>query len=161
MYKKDQTVLNLKVLVLVLVTFFSINSLALTPEAVEGKALYPSCHVCHNPEMEKPLGPPMWGVQRRYKRNTLDKDDFVQTMAAFVKEPTLEKAIHDEALKQLGLMPALPMPDELLTKIATYIFEVKFAPPCTHWQIAVKRATEKGDKEHASKDQRQLDRYCN
>lgn len=141
-------------------TLLSVNSFALSPEATEGKSLYPACHVCHNPEMEKPLAPPMWGVQRRYKKNSLDKEDFINSMTSFVKEPTLEKAIHDEALRQLGLMPALPMPEDLLKKISTYIFEEQFLPPCTHWKIAVKNAKIRGDAEHAAKDQRMLKRFC-
>ena len=139
----------------------TMNSHALSPEAIEGKSLYPACHVCHNQEMDPPLGPPMWGVQRRYKRGTLDEDDFVQSMVNFVKAPTLENAIHDEAVEQLGLMPPLPLPDDMLKKIAFYILEEPFPPPCAHWKIAVKRATERGDPEHAQKDQNMLNRFCN
>lgn len=139
---------------------FATNIYALSPKALEGKSLYPTCHVCHNQEMDPPLGPPMWGVQRRYKNNSLDKEDFVQSMVNFVKAPTLETAIHDQAVEQLGLMPPLPLPDAMLAKISTYILEEKFPPPCAHWAIAVKRAIAKGDPEHAKKDQQMLDRYC-
>ena len=147
--------------VFLLASLFSTSGMALSPEAIEGKSLYPTCHVCHNQEMDPPLGPPMWGIQRRYKNNTIDDEDFVQSMVDFVKNPTLEIAIHDIAVEQMGLMPPLPLPDELLKKISTYILEEQFPPPCAHWAIAVKRATEKGDLEHAKKDQRMLDRFCN
>lgn len=78
-----------------------------------------------------------------------------------VLKPLKEKAIHDEALAQLGLMPALQMPDDLLKKIAAYIFDEQFLPPCTHWEIAVVNARARGNVEHAAKDQRMLQRYCN
>lgn len=81
-------------------------------------------------------------------------------MVTFVKAPSLETAIHDEAIKQLGLMPPMPLPDEMLQKIATYIFEEKFPPPCEHWEIAVKRAEERGDAEHAKKDKMMLEQFC-
>ena len=145
---------------LIVLLAFSSNSNALSPTADEGKSLYPACHVCHNQAMDPPLGPPMWGVQRRYKNNTLDNEDFVNSMVTFVKAPSLETAIHDEALKQLGLMPPMPLPDGMLHKIATYILEEKFPPPCEHWEIAVKRAEKKGDAEHAKKDKMMLDRFC-
>ena len=106
------------------------------------------------------MGPPMWGVQRRYKNGTIDDDDFVESMVNFVKKPSLEDARHDMAIEQMGLMPALPLPDTMLKNIAIYILEEKFPPPCTHWEIAVKRATKTGDIEHAKKDQRMLDRFC-
>ena len=145
---------------LIVLLAFSSNSNALSPTADEGKSLYPACHVCHNQAMDPPLGPPMWGVQRQYKNNTLDNEDFVNSMVTFVKAPSLETAIHDEALKQLGLMPPMPLPDEMLHKIATYILEEKFPPPCEHWGIAVKCAEKKGDVEHAKKDKMMLERFC-
>ena len=85
------------------------------------------------------------------QKNTIDDEDIVQSMANFVKKPTLETAIQDMALEQMGLMPAVPLPDELLKKIATYILEEQFPPPCAHWTMAVKRATEKGDLEACKK----------
>ena len=150
-----------QLLILVSAALYTVNSNALSPDAVEGKDLYPACHVCHNQAMDPPLGPPMWGVQRRYKRDTLDNEDFVKSMVSFVKAPTMESAIHDEAVVQLGLMPPMPLPDEILNKIATYILEENFLPPCDHWRIAAKRAEEKGDIEHAKKDKNQLKRFCN
>ena len=36
-------------------------------------------------------------------------------------------------IKTLGLMPAMPLPDDMLKSIGTYIYEEEFAPPCTHW----------------------------
>ncbi|MCW9013122.1 MAG: cytochrome C [Gammaproteobacteria bacterium] len=140
--------------------FISANSFALSADAIEGKQFYPSCHVCHDQSLDPPLGPPMWGVQRRYKNNTIDDEDFVQSMVDFVKAPTPEKAIHNEAVKQLGLMPPLPLPDDILKKIATYILEEHYSPPCAHWEIAVKRASNRGDLEHAKKDQLMLERFC-
>ncbi|MCB1758239.1 MAG: cytochrome C [Gammaproteobacteria bacterium] len=133
---------------------------ALTPAAEEGKLLYPACHVCHNPQMDPPLGPPMWGVKRRYQNGTLDERDFVVSMVEFVKNPSLERAIHDEAVAQMGLMPPMPLPDEMLEKIAAYIHEAEFPPPCDHWKIAVNRAIQRGDPGHAKKDQQMLERFC-
>ena len=152
--------LTFKKLLLPGILVVSCNTHALSLEAEEGKALYPSCHVCHNQEMDPPLGPPMWSVQRRYRNGTLDDEDFIERMVEFVKAPSLDTAIHDEAVAQLGLMPPLPLPDEMLRKIALYILEEQFAPPCAHWQIAVKRAEAKGDLEHARKDRTMLKRFC-
>ncbi|RLA01365.1 MAG: cytochrome C [Gammaproteobacteria bacterium] len=146
--------------ILLFVSLYTVKADALSSDAEQGKSFYPACHVCHNPEMAPPLGPPMWGVQRKYKKDTSNKDDFIKRMASFVKAPTIETAIHNHAVKQLGLMPPMPLPDEMLRQIATYIFEEQFPPPCEHWRIAVKRAEEKGDKQHAKKDQNQLNRFC-
>lgn len=149
-----------KIVLLLCGLFISLSSLALSPEAEQGKALYPACHVCHNPAQDPPLGPPMWGVKRRYQRASMNEDEFVERMINFVRQPSLEIAIHDQALKQLGLMPAMPFPEDTLRKIVSYILEEKFPPPCEHWQIAIKRAQDKGDMGHAQKDMRQFKRFC-
>ena len=140
--------------------FFTANSNALSPDAKEGKELYPACNVCHDQAMNPPKGPPMWGIQRRYKKHSLDDEAFVKNIANFVKAPSLDLAIHDQAVKQLGLMPPMPLPDEMLRNIATYILEENFPPPCDHWEIAISRAEKKGDMEHALKDQKMFNRYC-
>ena len=57
-------------------------------------------------------------------------------------------------------MPPLPLPDAMLEKIAAYIYEEQFVPPCSHWKIAVERALAKEDMEHAERDRRMLERFC-
>lgn len=136
------------------------GALALSPEAGEGMEHYPSCHGCHNPELDPPLGPPMFGVQRRYQRAYPTRQLFIENMAAYVRQPVQEKALMKEAVGQLGVMPPLPLPDEMLRKIVSYIYEETFAPPCKHWEIAIRRANEQGDAEHAQKNRRNYDRLC-
>ncbi len=149
-----------KIVILVGVIMFSSGSYALSPEAEAGKGLFAVCNACHNQANDPPLGPPMWGVKRRYMKATNEDDAFVKRIVDFVQAPTIEKAIHDKALEAFGLMNPMPMPAAVLTKIATYILEEKFPPPCNHWQIAVKRSKAKGDIDHAKNDQMQFDRFC-
>lgn len=150
-----------KFIVVLISTLYSLSSHALSPDAIEGKVSFRACNICHNQAIDPPLGPPMWGVQRRYKRNSLDKDDFIKSMVEFVKAPSMEKALHTEAINRLGLMPQVPLPEKTLIKIATYIFEENFQPPCDHWRNAVISAVNSGDMKHAIKDQNQLIRFCN
>ena len=150
-----------KILLALVTVFFSSSSLALSPDAEEGKILYPACSVCHDQKLDPPKGPPMWGVQRRYKMEFDDGKEFIEKMVTFVKAPSLDTAIHDKAVKSMGLMPPMPLPDEMLRNISTYILEENFPPPCDHWRIAVKRAEKSGDMEHAEKDRRMLKRFCN
>jgi len=153
--------IKIRFLILLSASLYTLNSNALSPDAVEGKKLYPTCLACHNQAQEPSMGPPMWGVQRRYKKATDSDEEFIKRMASFVKAPTLESAIHEQALSELGLMPPMPLPDEALKNIATYVLEEQFPPPCDHWRNAIKRAKDKGDLDHAKKDQSQLKRFCN
>lgn len=139
---------------------FWINGHAFSPEATEGKQKFQLCNACHNPSLDPPLAPPMWGVQRRYKRIAQDKNQFIDMVAQFAKAPTLENAVLVRAVKMLGLMPAVALPEDDLKKIATYIWEEQFSPPCKHWEIGAIRAEKEGDVAHAKKDRKMLKRFC-
>ena len=151
---------KVKLAILLGAAFFTANVNALSPDAEEGKELYPACNVCHDQALNPPKGPPMWGVQRRYKKHSVDDEVFVENIVNFVKAPSLDLAIHKQAVKQLGLMPPMPLPDVVLRKIATYILEENFSPPCDHWQIAITRAEKTGDMGHARKDRKMHNRFC-
>lgn len=81
----------------------------------------------------------MFGVQRQYKRVTGTREGFIGRIATFVASPSSERAIMRKAVEQLGLMPAMPLPDASLRKIASYIYEQEFLPPGTHWAYAIEK----------------------
>ena len=139
---------------------FSTHTLALSADAETGKSLYPACHVCHNPDIDPPLGAPMFGIQRQYKNITQTKEEFIQRVVAFAKAPSQDMVIMKSAANNLGLMQPMPLPDDMLIKIATYIYEENFAPPCTHWRIAIQRMEKTGDTVHMMKDRKMYNKFC-
>ena len=141
-------------------SLLSLDVNALSPEGERGKQHFAVCDACHNPALDPPLAPPMWGVQRRYKRMAQDKEHFVELVAGFAKAPSEERAIFAKAVKIRGLMPPVPLPDEDLRHVATYIWEEQFPPPCAHWEIGAVQAEKSGDMAHAAKDRRMLERFC-
>jgi len=149
-----------RVLTFVAAALASASAFALGSEAEAGRSVFAACQVCHDAELDPPKGPPMFGVQRRYKAASADRDAFIERMVAFVRQPTIDQVVMHEATSQLGLMGPMPLPEAMLRQIAAYVYEETFPPPCTHWEIAVRRATESGDAEHARKDRKQLERFC-
>ena len=147
-------------ILIVIASTLSVNGYARSPEAANGKEHFPVCEACHNPALNPPLAPPMWGVQRRYKRMSQSREHFINSIANFVKAPSQEKAIFKHAIPVLGLMPPVVLPDKTLNEIATYIWEEQFQPPCEHWKYGVIRAEKAGDITHAEKDQRMLKKFC-
>ncbi|MGJ8685865.1 MAG: c-type cytochrome [Spongiibacteraceae bacterium] len=141
-------------------TFLSINSYAFSPEADSGKKNFAICNACHNPSLNPPLAPPMWGVQRRYKRVSQDKKHFIDSVSNFAKSPSQEKSIFKRAVNVLGLMPSVSLSDEDLKNVAAYIWEESFSPPCEHWRYGVAQAEKVGDTAHANKDRKMLKRFC-
>ena len=116
-----------------LITFLSLNAMALSPDAEKGKAAIAVCLSCHNEELNPPLAPPLYGVQNKYKQTYNDKQGFVDAISNWVKSPSLDGALMRRPIQKLGLMPAMPLPDDMLASIAAYIYEQEFEAPCTHW----------------------------
>ena len=155
--------IEMKIKALLLSTFCTIflaGNQAHSETVTEGKEGFAVCNACHNPSLNPPLAPPMWGVQRRYKMMANDKDHFIGMVTQFAKAPTIEKAIFKNAVTKMGLMPEVQLTEDNLRKVAAYIWEEKFPPPCKHWEIGAQAAEKAGDTEHANKDRIMLERFC-
>lgn len=149
-----------KTITLSFAALFSVNIYALSDEATQGKVLYKTCHACHNPEFDPPKAPPMFAVQKQYKRVTTNKQDFIDKLISFTANPQLGDAVLEHAVDTFGLMPQLQIPEPELKKIAVYIYEQDFEYPCSHWRAGMKRAKEQGDEQHYEIDKNKLERFC-
>lgn len=83
----------------------------------------------------------MFGVQRRYMRVYVNKDEFINAIVGFVLHPSEDKAMMREAVQELKLMPAFPLPEQDVRNIAAYIYETTFKPPCQHWEIEIRNSS--------------------
>jgi cytochrome c2 len=134
---------------------------ALSDIAKAGKELFKTCDACHNQANDPMKAPPMFGVKKHYTAAYPKQQDFVAAIVSFASAPTKEKALLKRPMKALGLMPAMPLGEANLTKIATYLYEEQFAKPCEHWRIMVKNAEKSGQmNDHIKKDKRKYARFC-
>lgn len=137
---------------------------ALSPEAEQGKASAAVCLSCHNAELTPPKAPPFFGVQNKYKLSYPDKKEFVNAVTNWVKNPTEVNALMKRPVKMLGIMPALPLPDDMLNQIAAYLYEEQFEPPCVHWanDLATAGAPGKNGRNgnHTKMVQNQYNKFC-
>lgn len=148
------------IMILAVAMLFAANAWA-ADVVQEGKQLMESnCMACHNAELDPPMGPPMFGVQKSYKMVTSDRDAFIDQMTAFTVHPSEDKAVMVAAVEQIGVMPDIGAEEADVRKIAAYLYDETFAPPCVHWQIGMKIAKAKGDKQHFKKDQMMYNRFC-
>jgi len=127
----------------------------------EGKRLFnENCLVCHNAELDPPQAPPMFGVQKHYKRATADRDAFIEKVTAFAMDPTDDKAILRMAVDHLGVMPNPGVEESDVRKIAAYIHDEKFVLPCGHLKAAMKMAKADGDMKHFNKANKRFNKMC-
>ena len=140
---------------------FAINLSAAETDSEAGKRLFSeNCLSCHNADLDPPMAPPMFGVQKHYKRATADREAFINKLTAFAMDPSEEKAVMKMAVKHLGVMPDPGVGEADLRKIAAYIYDDSFSPPCNHWKAGMKMAKAQGDMEHFKKDQKRYNKMC-
>lgn len=133
----------------------------LSAAAMAGEKHIALCNGCHEESLDPPKGPPLYGIQMKYKKAHPEAAAFTQAIVDFVSAPTSDRVLMKRAEQKLGLMPALPLPEQQLREIAAYLYEQQFAAPCAHWEIAVKNAEAKGvADDHIARDKMKLKRFC-
>ncbi|MDQ6952987.1 MAG: cytochrome c [Mariprofundaceae bacterium] len=127
----------------------------------EGKTLFQeNCLVCHNAQLDPPQAPPMFGVQMKYKMATPDKESFINKMTSFATHPTEEKALLKKPVQVLGVMPDMGFDEGDVRKITAYLYDETFAPPCKHWEIAMRMTQVSHDMKHYQKIKKRYNALC-
>lgn len=89
------------------------------------------CYICHfeTPDPSRAgqmIAPPMSQVQDHYKPTYPEKEEFINAMTAFIKDPSQENTLMPGAVKKFNLMPKLIYADEELRLIAEAIYSYDF-----------------------------------
>ena len=89
------------------------------------------CLICHGgaPSHDELIAPPMVAVQRRYKVQFDNKEDFVNGMVAWGLSPTAETALMRGAVKEFNIMPKPATKEEDLKTIAAFIYDNELEQP--------------------------------
>ncbi len=89
------------------------------------------CYACHDaktPE-ENRLGPPMIAIKMRYIFKDTSKDEFINDIQNWIKNPNEKDAKMFGAVKRFGVMQKLPYPENDIEQIADYIFDNDIEEP--------------------------------
>lgn len=95
------------------------------------KLMENNCYVCHNPKTaeEAIIAPPMIAVKMHYISEDTSKEDFVNAMVEWSKNPSEEISKMPGAVKKFGLMPYQFYPEETIRQIADYMYENEIEEP--------------------------------
>lgn len=90
-----------------------------------------NCYVCHNPKasQEEMIAPPMVAVKMHYLSEGIAKEDFVDHIVLFLKNPSEETSKMPGAIAKFGLMPYQFYPENTLEQIADYMYEYDLEEP--------------------------------
>ena len=101
------------------------------------------CLSCHNAAedhslQEKGFAPPMWGVRDHYLDHYPEKQDFIDAMVQWVRNPNPQVSHMKGAIKRFGLMAPLALPEDQLEAIAGLIYDGDLVEEPSWWEEHVR-----------------------
>ena len=95
------------------------------------KLLETQCYVCHNPVLKHDdrVAPPMIAIKKHYINDDVSKEEFINSMQNWIKNPTKENAKMFGAVRRFGLMPKQAYPEETIKQIADYLYDNEIEKP--------------------------------
>lgn len=90
-----------------------------------------NCYVCHSPILgeEGRIAPPMIAIKKHYISEDTTKDEFIESIQNWIKNPNEDDAKMYGAVRRFGVMPNTPFPEDTIEKIADYMFENEIDQP--------------------------------
>tara|TARA_R110002049_G_scaffold309155_1_gene517717 strand:+ start:32931 stop:33401 length:471 start_codon:yes stop_codon:yes gene_type:complete len=89
------------------------------------------CYACHDastPE-DKRLAPPMIAIKKRYIFKDTSKQEFINDMQSWIKNPNEKDAKMFGAVKRFGIMLKMPYPEGVIEQISDYIYTSDIEQP--------------------------------
>lgn len=90
----------------------------------EGEQIFRDvCAQCHTMDPPPNLAPPMRMVSRHLRQSFGEESDAVAHVVSYVRQPAADASIMPaHAIERFGLMPPQPLPEEMLEKVARYVW---------------------------------------
>lgn len=95
------------------------------------KLMETNCYVCHSPTADEDnrIAPPMIAIKKHYSVGNISKEEFINSVQNWIKNPTNDNAKMFGAVKRFGLMPKQGFPEETIKQIADYMYEFDIEKP--------------------------------
>ena len=90
-----------------------------------------NCYACHNPTAshENRIAPPMIAIKNHYISNNTAKEEFINSIKAWIKNPNIEEAKMYGAVNRFGIMPKQSFLEEDIVQIADYMYDNDIEQP--------------------------------
>ncbi len=90
-----------------------------------------NCYACHNPTngQEERIAPPMIAIKEHYISNNTTKEQFIADIQDWIKKPSEARSKMPGAIRNFGLMPYAPFPEETVFQIADYLYDNDIEQP--------------------------------
>ncbi len=87
------------------------------------------CHITKGKTSETMLAPPFYEVKERYLKASMDKEDFIEIVGDWVKNPSADNVLIPDAVKHFGIMPNLNYSEKNINQISQYIYDNDMPKP--------------------------------
>ncbi|MDO5981233.1 c-type cytochrome [Flavivirga spongiicola] len=89
------------------------------------------CYLCHDATRteDERLGPPMIAIKKRYIFKDTSKEEFINDMQSWIKNPNEKDAKMFGAVRRFGVMQKLPYSEDDVELIADYMFDNEIEEP--------------------------------
>ena len=88
-----------------------------------------SCHSAIGKTHDQLIAPPIEAVKRRYMVESNAREDFIDNIVTWAKDPQKDKGLMRGAINKFETMPYLGYKEEDLRKIAAFIFDNEMQKP--------------------------------
>ena len=105
--------------------YLAINNISQSNEHAGKKLMEMYCYACHNATTshDSRLAPPMIAIKKHYINSSTTKEEFVNAIQAWVKNPNKDDAKMFGAVKRFGVMIKQPFAEDDIKLIADYMFD--------------------------------------
>ncbi len=96
----------------------------------EGKSLFESlCMSCHVLSGQPTVAPPVFGMKNHVMQAYPNREDFINYIVHWVRQPDASRALMPGAVRRFGVMPALSYPDDQVRKVAEFLYDTNLRMP--------------------------------
>jgi len=96
----------------------------------DGKSLFESlCMSCHVVSGQPTIAPPVFGMKNHVMKAYPSREDFINYIVDWVKQPDASRSLMPGAVRRFGVMPALPYPEEQVRKVAGFLYDTNLKMP--------------------------------
>lgn len=98
--------------------------------AADGFSLYQSmCSACHVASGRPTVAPPLFGVKNHVMGAYPERQEFVEYIVQWVKNPQAERSLMPGAVRRFGVMPTLPYSETDVRAVAGFIYDADLSMP--------------------------------
>lgn len=109
-----------------------IKSVLTKTDSISASLFNQKCMICHNHVGKVDstmIAPPFFAVKKHYLRASEDKEEFVEIMSDWVKNPSEDNLLMSGTMDSFEIMPYLAYTEEDIVKIVNYVYENDMEKP--------------------------------